>query len=48
LNVINLKADGNLLMDLLEKQKFLTGDELKQAQVVHSLINQLGNALEAA
>lgn len=48
LNIINMKADGNMLMVLLEEQKFVTGDELKQMQVVKSVINQIGNALESA
>lgn len=48
LNIINLKADGNLLMTILEEQKFLTGDEAKQLKVVKSLINQVGNSLESA
>lgn len=48
LNVINMKADASQLLSLLEEQKFVTGDELKQLQVVKSVINQLGNALESA
>jgi len=43
-----MKADASQLMNLLEAQKFVTGDELKQLQVVKGVINQLGNALEAA
>jgi len=35
-------------MTLIEEEKFVTGDEAKQVQVVKSLVNQIGNALEAA
>jgi len=48
LNIIELKADGNLVMGLLMKQKFFSGDEMDQLKVIRAAINQVGNALESA
>jgi len=48
LNIIELKADGNLVMGLLLKQKFFSGEEMDQLKVIRTAINQVGNALESA
>jgi predicted RNA-binding protein with EMAP domain len=45
---MELKADGNLLMTLLQKEKFFSGEEETQLKVVKTSINQVGNALEGA
>jgi hypothetical protein len=47
-NIIELKADGNLVMGLLMDLKFFTGDEMDQLKVIKTAINQVGNALESA
>mmetsp|Transcript_13516 Transcript_13516/g.29286 ORF Transcript_13516/g.29286 Transcript_13516/m.29286 type:complete len:80 (-) Transcript_13516:672-911(-) len=48
LNIIHLKADGHLLMDLLLDQKFYSGEDAKNLLVVKSLISEIGNTLESA
>jgi len=34
-------------LNILEKQKIFSGDDLKDIQVIKSVINQIGNALES-
>lgn len=48
LNILNLQADGDALMEFLGEQKLVTGDDLKNVQVVQALIGEVGNMLESA
>ena len=47
-NIIEMKADGNLVMGLLMDLKIFSGDEMNQLKVIKAAINQIGNALESA
>lgn len=37
-----------MVMGLLMKQKYFSGDEMEQLKVIRTAINQVGNALESA
>jgi hypothetical protein len=44
-NIINLKADIHIIMEIIEEEEFTIGDN--NVKIVKSLINQMGNALES-
>lgn len=48
MNIQELKADGHLLMKLLEEQKWVSGDEEKEMKLVRVVIDQIGHTLESA
>jgi len=48
LNVQELKADGHLLMKMLEEQKWIKGEESNDTKIVRVVIDQLGHTLESA